>query len=218
MTTTTGPASPQAIRLRRPGWRDPRLLLGLLLVAAAVAVGTIAVQAAGRTVPVLATRSALVPGEPVDRDDLVVREVRLAESEQEYLRADAAVDPDLVAVRTIGAGELVPVGAVASGAALDVRAVAVRPAGELSRAVVEGALVDLWFVPADGPAGAAAAPTAVPLAEAVTVAEVGEDARSLTASGPTVHVLVPSAELATVLAALAGDGTVEVVPVAGSGA
>jgi hypothetical protein len=219
MTTTTGPASPQAIRLRRPGWRDPRLLLGLLLVAGAVALGTVAVQAAGRTVPVLTARTAVVPGEPVDRGDLVVREVRLAEAEGEYLRADAAVDPDLVAVRAIGAGELVPVDAVATGAALDVRAVAVRPSNELSRAVVEGAVVDLWFVAATEGASdaAAAAPAAVPLAQGVTVAEVGEDSASLTASGPTVHVLVPTADLPGVLAALAGDGTVEVVPVAGSG-
>lgn len=215
MTTTTGLTSPPAIRLRRPGWRDPRLLLGLLLVAGAVALGSVAVQAAGRTVPVLATRTAVVPGEPVGRDDLVVRDVRLAEAEEEYLRADRPVDPDLVAVRAIGAGELVPVDAVATGAALDVRSVAVRPSGELSRAVVEGAVVDLWFVAASGTAGDAQ--PAAPLVEGVVVAEVGDDAGSLTAAGPTVHVLVPTADLPSVLAALAGDGTVEVVPVAGSG-
>lgn len=212
-TTTAGPASPQAIRVRRPGWRDPRLLIGLVLVAAAVALGTFAVQAAGRTVPVLAAREAIVPGQSVAAADLVVREVRLAEAEGEYLRADGEVDPDLVAVRTIGAGELVPVAAVSPAAEVEVRAVAVRPTGELSRAVVEGSVVDLWFVAAGDDDEA----TAAPLVEGVTVAEVGRDQGSLTSSAPTVHVLVPTADLSTVLAALAGDGTVEVVPVGGSG-
>src|SRR5699024_7184933 len=32
--------SPAAVRLRRPGWRDPRLLLGVVLVAASVALGS----------------------------------------------------------------------------------------------------------------------------------------------------------------------------------
>jgi hypothetical protein len=214
-TTTAGPASPQAIRVRRPGWRDPRLLIGLVLVAAAVALGTFAVQAAGRTVPVLAAREAIVPGQSVAAADLVVREVRLAEAEGRYLRADGEVDPDLVAVRTVGAGELVPVDAVSPAAEVEVRAVAVRPSGELSRAVVEGAVVDLWFVAAGGDGDDEA--TAVPLVEGVTVAEVGRDQGSLTSSAPTVHVLVPTADLSTVLAALAGDGAVELVPVGGSG-
>lgn len=214
-TTTAGPASPQAIRVRRPGWRDPRLLIGLVLVAAAVALGTFAVQAAGRTVPVLAAREAIVPGQSVAAADLVVREVRLAEAEGRYLRADGEVDPDLVAVRTVGAGELVPVDAVSPAAEVEVRAVAVSPSGELSRAVVEGAVVDLWFVAAGGDGDDEA--TAVPLVEGVTVAEVGRDQGSLTSSAPTVHVLVPTADLSTVLAALAGDGAVELVPVGGSG-
>src|SRR5665648_686996 len=49
----TGPSSPPAVRLRRPGWRDTRFLVGLVLVALSVAMGAAAFSAAARTVPVL---------------------------------------------------------------------------------------------------------------------------------------------------------------------
>lgn len=205
--------SPPAVRLRRPGWRDPRLLGGLVLVALSVALGGYAVAAAGRTVPVLATPAALVPGDVVDVDALVVREVRLAEAGDLYLRADRPAEGGLVAVRTVGPGEIVPLAALAPAAALDVRSVSVTSQAALSEQVVPGASVDLWFVP-DAGDGAPAEPRQ--LATALTVAEVSEPGGAFSVGGATVvHVLVPVDRLPEVLEALAGPGSVEVVPVVG---
>jgi hypothetical protein len=205
--------SPSAIRLRRPGWRDPRLLIGLMLVAFAVALGSWAVTAAGRTIPVLAAPGPLVPGDALDFDDLVVREVRLAEAESRYLKpGDTEHDDPLIVVRTIGAGELVPVDAVASREELDLRSVALTPARALSAGVVPGAVVDLWLVPAPR---TEAEPQQ--LASALTVAQVAERTTAFNGTGDsTVYVLVPVDQLAEVLGALATDGSVEIVPVAGS--
>ncbi len=204
--------SPPAIRLRRPGWRDPRLLSGLVLVALSVALGSWAVSAAGRTVPVLAAPEALVPGDVLVPADLVVREVRLAQAESRYLTLpDVGPGDSLVVVRTIGAGELVPVDAVASSAQLDLRSVALRPSGTLSTGVVPGAVVDLWWVPQ-----AHSGEEPHQLAEALTVAQVTEHTGTFAGSDATVHVLVPVGQLADVLGALAADGTIEVVPVAGT--
>jgi hypothetical protein len=206
--------SPPAVRLRRPGWRDPRLLGGLVLVALSVALGGYAVAAAGRTVPVLATASALVPGDAVDPDALVVREVRLAEAGDLYLRADRPADADLVAVRTVGPGEIVPLAAVAPAAALDLRSVTVTSRAALSEQVVPGASVDLWFVPDAGTTDPAQEPRQ--LATGLTVAEVSDPGGAFSVGGvSTVHVLVPADQLPEVLGALAADGSVEVVPVAG---
>lgn len=206
--------SPPAVRLRRPGWRDPRLLGGLVLVALSVALGAFAVGAAGRTVPVLATTSALVPGDVVDLDALVVREVRLAEAADLYLRADRPAERDLVAVRTVGPGEIVPLAAIAPATALDVRSVPVTTRAELSEQVVPGASVDLWFVP-DATGDAPGEPR--PLATGLTVAEVSEPGGAFSVNGATtVHVLIAADLLPEVLGALAGDGSVEVVPVAGA--
>src|SRR5690242_3396447 len=51
--------APVAARLRRPGWRDPRLLSGVALVAGAVALGSWVVSSAQHTVPVYVARGAL---------------------------------------------------------------------------------------------------------------------------------------------------------------
>lgn len=227
-----GPPSPAAARLRRPGWRDPRLLLGLMLVAGSVALGSSLVAGAARTVPVYAAGAALVPGDPVRPGELTVQEVRLGAGTDAYLRADRPLPSDLVAVRTVGAGELVPAAAVVAGAALDVRPVAITPDGPLPGGLEAGATVDLWFTPpadsggASVPAEAVAGRTgtgaepAVPsvLAGGLTVAEVTQPRGGFTVGGAgiTVHVLVPVDELPGVLAALASPGSVQVVLVPGA--
>jgi hypothetical protein len=212
------PPSPAAVRLRRPGWRDTRLLVGLVLVAVSVVVGASAISAAGRTVPVYVASEPLVPGEPVDAGALAVREVRLAESTARYLEADGDLPVGLVAIRTVGEGELVPAAAVASTGDLGLRPIAIAPDGALSADVVEGSTIDLWFVPAVSEAGVEeGANEPYELAGGLTVAEVTEPTGSFSVgAGATVHVLVPRADLSGVLAALADEGSVEIVPVPGA--
>lgn len=211
------PPGPTATRLRRPGWRDTRFLLGIGLVAGSVALGATAVSAAARTVPVYAAAEALVPGDAVTSDALVVREVRLAESQDAYLRADRPLPGGLVAVRVVDDGELVPSAAVAASGDLGLRPVAITPDGALSDDVVAGATVDLWFVPADGAEsgdGTAAPPQQ--LAADLTVAEVTEAGSGFAAgSDATVQVLVPVDDLPDVLSALAAEGSVALVPFPG---
>lgn len=210
--------APVAVRLRRPGWRDPRLLTGVAIVAASVALGSWAVSSAQSTVPVYVARDALVPGQRIGPDDVVVADVQLATGELEhYVRADQPLPDDAVAVRVVGKDELVPATAVGSAADLDVRSVAIPLERAPSRDVTVGALVDVWFSPAPPAAGdEAQAPRQ--LAEALPVAEVARPERSLGGSGGSaVHVLVPQDGLPQVLAALASDGTLDVVPVPGTG-
>ncbi|NCT91375.1 hypothetical protein GXB85_10480 [Cellulomonas sp. APG4] len=209
--TAAEPVSPAAVRLRRPGWRDPRLLVGLVLLGASVVLGSFVVSSASRTVPVLVADEALVPGQQIDPGVLVPREVRLHDV---GLYLPAGVDLDgLVAVRAVAAGELVPRSALARDTELDLRPVAITPEGPVASGVVAGAAVDLWFVPAAGRDGGAVEPR--PLAEGLTVAEVTEAGRLAVGSGVTVHVLVDLATLPHVLAALAEDGSVEIVHVPG---
>ena len=65
-----GPARAQ--RLRRPSWRDPRLLAGLALVLGSVVLGTSVVAAADDTIAVYAAADALVAGDPLETDALTV--------------------------------------------------------------------------------------------------------------------------------------------------
>lgn len=210
--------APVAARLRRPGWRDPRLLAGIAMVAASVLLGSWAVRTAQATVPVYVTRAALVPGDRVVAEDLAVVDVRLGTVNLDhYLRADQPLPQDEVAVRAVGRGELVPASAVGSAADLDLRPVSVTLERAPSADVVPGALVDLWFTP---PAPDDGEPALEPreLAVGLTVAEVTTSTGAFSATGGSaVQVLVPSARLPEVLTALAADGTLDVVPVLGSG-
>lgn len=208
--------APRAARLRRPGWRDPRLLLGVALVGASVLLGSWAVGTAGRTVPVLAATAALVPGEPVRAEAVRVVDVRLPDGAATYVPAGTDLT-DLHVTRVVREGELLPASAVATSAEIDVRAVAVTPRGAVSGGVVQGALVDLWFVP-EAPRGGAddAAPAPRQLAASLVVAELDASTTAFSVgSGATVHVLVPLPDLAAVLSAVRGPGSVEVVPVPG---
>ena len=216
-TSTPGLPAPVAVRLRRPGWRDPRLLAGLALVAASVALGSWALRAAERTVPVYVARETTVPGAAIEAGALAVAEVRLGAVDlARYVRADEPLPAGAVALRVVEAGELLPASAVGSADDLALRPVSVPVSGQVPEVVRAGARVDLWFSPSTR---AASDEPTVPaqLAAALTVAEVDRPQGAFAAGGTTtVHVLVPTDQLPDVLGALAADGRLDVVAVPGS--
>ena len=214
-----GLPEPVAARLRRPRWRDPRLLVGVVIVALSVALGSWVVSAASRTVPVFVADGALTPGTPLAPEALRTVDVRLGAGAGGYLPADEPLPEGLVALRVVDDGELVPLTAL--GADADVRSVAVPVGSGLSDRIRPGAVVDLWFVPdapvATGAAGgkpARSEPST--LAQSVVVEQVDAEDGAIVVDGTvTLHVLVPTDSLPKVLTALSGAGTVAVVPVAG---
>jgi hypothetical protein len=203
--------APQANRLRRPGWRDPRLLVGVALIAVSVLAGSWLVRASARTVGVYAASRALVPGSEVDGAALTVVQVRGVDAAA-YLPADRPLPSGAVVLRVVGRGELVPGSAVGDAARLSVRAVSVPLRVAPPTDLTVGSLVDLWYTPAPG--SGEGPPKA--LVSSADVAGVSSGASRLEVGAGTVQVLVGRDDLPEVLAALAGDGVVDVVPVPGS--
>ncbi|MFB9376593.1 hypothetical protein ACFFKU_04730 [Kineococcus gynurae] len=207
-----------ARRLATPSWRDPRLLVGLLLVAASVALGTGVVGAAERTVGVYAVADAVGAGSTVEQGDLRVVQVRLdAGTESRYLRAGSAPPVPAVAMRSLSAGELLPRDAIGDPGRLRARAVSLPLPGRLPTGVRVGGQVDVWAAATDPTAGLAGATEVEPvqLVAGADVVSVDDGAGSLAADGSTVQVLVPVTALPEVLAALTRDARLEVVPVPG---
>lgn len=151
------PRALPALRHRGGGWRDPRLWVGLLLVAGSVVVGARVVAAADDSVAVWATAGDLGAGDVVGADDLVARRVRFdpAGDVERYLLADEPLPADLALTRAVGAGELLPRAALGPVDDLDTVEVplAVGPA-QVPPSVVEGSVVDVYVAPPDarGPA------------------------------------------------------------------
>lgn len=145
----------QATRATAPGWRDPRLWVGLLIVAVSVVVGARVLASADDTVAVWAAREDLPAGSALAPDDLVAVEVRFRDGDRlgEYVAASDPPGPDVRLDRDVGAGELLPSGAVVPADESDVLhlPVTVEP-GLVPPGVGVGSVVDLWVAGSDLPA------------------------------------------------------------------
>jgi hypothetical protein len=102
-------SSPQPRRVSTPSWLDLRLVLGVLLVVAAVVVGALVVSRATRTYPVLSASRTLAAGTVLRAADLQTVQVQLPEhGDGAYVTAvHDAVGKQLA--RSVAKGELVRV-------------------------------------------------------------------------------------------------------------
>ncbi len=222
MTRSTGRAgaaelpAPVASRIRRPSWRDPRLLVGILLVLCSLVGGGRVVAMADDSQPFYVLDHEVTPGDSLTSSDLRISQVRLPEAGNRYLAADRPLPAELVARRPLGAGELVPLDAVGAPSSVTVQPVAVPVEGQLPTAVRKGGIVDIWVAEPD-PAKAGTFRTPRQLVAGAAVAEVQRGGGTLAASsGATVQVLLEPEQLPEVLSALANKGVVSVLPSAGA--
>jgi hypothetical protein len=139
--------SPEAARLRRARWLDPRLIIGVLLVLGSVVVGTRVIAAADRTVPVLVAAADLAPGQRLTPNLVEPRDVLLDGNLHRYVTG--AVGSGYVVVRPVGAGELLPRSSIAAATDDDaLRYVTIPlPAAEVPVGLAAGDLVDVWHIP-----------------------------------------------------------------------
>jgi hypothetical protein len=187
-------ASPAAARARRPSWRDPRLVVGLVLLCGSVVAGARVLDGADDTVPVLAVRAPVAAGQVIEPSELSTVRLRFTDGADadRYLPGDADLG-DTVALRPLGAGELVPRSAVgpAGGPSLVELPLTLRP-GRVPSDVRIGSSVDVWAAPATpgaaDPAGQAGGrPAAELLLSDVPVVSSG---RSAAAGGGLRQVVV----------------------------
>jgi hypothetical protein len=136
-------------------WRDPRLLLGIMLVLLSTVVGAKLFAAQDDTVPYWSVRTSVAAGDAVKRDDLVSTRVRLgAPTRNAYLQV-ADEFPARIS-------ELTWAHDVAAGVLLEDSALVVdgeQAAGELPLNVASGSYpldlrsgesVDVWVGPGQG--------------------------------------------------------------------
>ncbi len=148
--------SPTAARSRQRSWRDPRIVVGVALVALSVLVGARVLARADETVAVLAARVPLSSGQTVRADDLTTVRLRFASGRDadRYLPADAVPPEGSVLLRAVGAGELVPRDAVSTSDAPAVVQVpvALEP-GRVPAGLRPGSVVDVWVTPGESEVG-----------------------------------------------------------------
>ena len=202
-------SSAAAARLKRPSWKDPRLIVGILLVLASVAGVVSLLAGADRTTEVFAARSSIAVGERITAENLVRAKVRLGDTEQHYVTAASGLPEGAVAVQRIAKDQLVPRTSLGTVDSLNRKPVALTVTDALPAQAVAGARVDVWVARPDARNGFSEPTLLLPGAE---IAEVAEGATALGSSKTTVlMVLVDDANMPKLLGAQANDARISVV-------
>ncbi|WP_116114119.1 hypothetical protein [Austwickia chelonae] len=211
------PENTHARRLRRPHWRDSRLLVGLLLIVASVATGARVVAAAGQTTPIYAATQALIPGERLTADRLTRVDVALGQTSEKYLSAAEPL-PDAVIVREVRAGELLADTAIAPGDHGGRIPIVIPVPAETARILTVGSTVDIWVNDKQLTSGTSQFGTPRKAVKAAPVGRVPDpDEGRLAGLGTTaVQVHVPHADVERLVGAMDQGAKITLVPTAGS--
>lgn len=211
--TSTTPSANAAARVSAPGWGDPRLWLGVLLVAVSVVAGARLFSAADDSVAVWAAAGDLPAGAPLESDDLVATRVHFADPGDlgGYFTVQDELPADPTMVRGVSAGELLPRAAVAGATPDDLLEVPVAVDPEqVPGSVGPGSVVDVYLV---SPARPGRAPESGPALSGVTVVEAPPLAEGFSATGRRQLVLAMDDSEASRFFSLLGAGESPLVTV-----
>lgn len=194
MTTTTTraagvdeasrPSSPEAFLVHRPTWKDPRLWVGIMLVAGCVLLGGRLFASADDTVTVWSAARDLPAGTTLTADVLAPTELRFesAGTAGRYLATRHRLPEAAVLAHDVSAGELLPRDALTEAVGEELVEVPVAVAADAVPAGLRaGQVVDVWVAPARGDGKGAA--EAVKVLSDVSVAAVPRQSGAL---GPAV--------------------------------
>ena len=190
--------SPEPRRIATPRWLDLRLVLGVVLVLAAVLVGATLVSRAGDTHPVVAARHDLAAGTVLRAADLTTVDARLPAGGKGVYLAKVGDAVGRTLDRAVTSGELVPSASVAAVAAGTT--VTVPFAAGAAPDLRSGQRIKVWV--------SSTTCASVVLLPDVTVQSVrrGSGSLSSTSDGQDVVIAVAPAQADRVIAALAIDG------------
>lgn len=210
---------PTAARLQKPSWRDSRLLVGVVLVLLSMMVGAKAVAAADDTVPMYAAAGALVPGQPVRQGDVRRVDVQLGADRHSYVSADHDIAPDTFALRDVRPGELVPVSALGTRDAIDLKPVSVPVDAGAAGQLAAGSVVDVWVNAKDQ--SSAAEKYGKPVksidgAPVVRTPDTGGGGLGSASGVSAVQIMVPEKRVQELIAAIDQGAKITLVPVPGS--
>jgi len=193
MATTVGaaarssaaPSPAAARRWSSTRWRDPRLAIGVVLVASSVVLGARVIAAADDTVAVWSLRSDASAGTALSASDLAPTRVHFADTDDagRYLSADASPPAELVLAHDVRAGELLPLSALVPPTAAAAELPLAVPDGSLPADLAPGDRVDVWVTPEA--TGAAAPEKAVRVLSGVRVLSLDTADAALSGGDPT---------------------------------
>ncbi|GAA1913788.1 flagellar protein FlgA [Arthrobacter gandavensis] len=206
---TAAPAAP-APRLKKPSWKDPRLLLGLLLVLASVAGVSALVASQDHTIQVLAASREIPVGSVLEADDFDVVQVSLGGLAGTYMAAAEALPENAVAGTIIRRGELLSRADLVKAEDLDRKPLGLDVQSPLPSGIRAGDRVDVWASLPNGQNGYGEPRRLLTAAE---ISELSVNESVIAGANATrLLVLVEDGDLPALLGALSNQAKIAVVP------
>jgi hypothetical protein len=201
----------QARRIRPPGWRDPRLIIGVLLVTLSVAGVVTLVQSIDERQGYWAASDDIVPGAKVSAEDFHVVQASMSESSDNYWLADQELPAEFLVTSTILQGELLAQRQVTETDPDGRQQVGIRVVDDMPAAVTTGSRVDVWVASAREDGRGYDEPKKM-----ISNAEVtGTDENSsafAAANTTTVYLMLSQDAVPPVLDAQANEAKISLVP------
>lgn len=211
-------AAPTATRLKKPSWRDARLLVGVFLVLLATVLCSVVVAHADDRVPMYAASGPLLPGDQLTADRLHRVDVQLDQSTTAYLSAAQSVPADTYVLREVRAGELLPRSSLGGRGDVTVQPVTLMVDATSASALVVGSVVDVYVNPPvkGGRAHEFAGPKRALEAVAVTRLATGGASFGSASSSQAVQVMAPREMVEGLIGQVDTGARITLVPVPGS--
>lgn len=206
--------NPQARRLKRPSWRDARLLVGALLVLVSVLAGSWLVAKADNSTPVFAAARPLLPGEEITESDLTQQSVRLDDAVDSYVDATVGLGVGTYVTRAVQPGELVPADALGSAREVKDKTVSVPIDPASSSTLAVGTIVDVWVSRRDTEEAAVRYLDPELLLQRAIVAQVPSTGGGLGVGvgRAAVAIVVPADDVASVISSVDQEARITLVP------
>lgn len=201
----------EARRIRPPGWRDPRLLIGLLLVALSVTGVVALVQTIDERQGYWAASTDIVPGAQVTAEDFHIVQASISESAEHYWKADKQLPPEFLVSSTILQGELLTQRQVAESDPDGRQQVGVRVSEDMPASVTIGSRVDVWVAAAREDGRGYEEPTKM-ISNAEVTGTDNNTSAFAAANTTTVYVMLAQDAVPPVLDAQANDAKIALVP------
>lgn len=200
------------VRVQRPRspWRDPRMIIGLLLVTASIlgVWGLVSTARSGQMV-YQATRD-IAPGEPLSNENIALVDAR--PGSDVYLTGEEEMS-DLFTTHALHAGELIARSAATTKLDQSMRTFVITVDESLPDGVTPGDMVELWFIP-DSAIGQTTTPEARKVGEPVYVVRVvGEKSGIGVTGGTRLELRSTADQMGTILSSTHANGHLVAVPV-----
>lgn len=198
-------------RLRTPGWRDPKLLIGIVLVALAVTGVVGLVQSSDQRQGYWTAQRDLQPGATVTAEDFTVVRANLSDIEGQYWSSEEQLPDEFYVSATMMQGELLARRQLTASDPHGRQQVGLQVSANMPASIRSGTRVDVWVSNPDEAGRGYSAPERI--IENAEVADINKDTSAFASSDTnTVYLMLEPGSVREVLGAQVNDAKISLVP------